>query len=121
MDRRVIDAEVRELRESLLRSPAYARIRKNHKDHSMEVLWRLGVSQVRFQKTLAAPYSGGDATVRAITVEKQARGYQVRDATTRDTFQRSSAILQEQVHEFDNIEKALERVERMMETRAAGV
>lgn len=119
MDRRSIDAEIRELQEGVRRSPACARIRKNHKDHAMEVFWRLGVSQIRFQKTLAAPYAGGDATVRTITIEKQPKGYRVRDATTRDAFQRGAAgeahaVLEERVQEFESLERALEEVERRM-------
>ncbi len=115
MDRKTVDAELRELREGALRSPACARIRKNHRDYSMETFWRLGVSQIRFQKTVAAAYRGGDATVRAITVEKTAAGCRVRDTTTRDAFRGSPAILDERAQEFDDLEKALESAERMME------
>lgn len=120
MDRRAIDAEIRELREGILRSPVCARIRKNRKDYSVEAFWRSGVSQVRFQKTLAAAYPGGDATVRAITVEKGPGGYQVRDTTTRDTFRRGAAggahaVLDEQVRKFESLEKALEEVEKRMD------
>jgi len=117
MDRRAIDTEIRELKDGVSRSPTCARIRKNHKDYSMEVFWRLGVSQVQFQKTLAAPYAGGDATVRAVTVEKIPAGYRVRSVTTRDTFRpEGHEETEEERQEFENLENALERVERLIET-----
>ncbi len=86
----------------------------------MEVFWRLGVSQIRFQKTLAAPYAGGDVTVRTLTIEKQPQGYRVRDATARDTFRRGSAeddhsVVEGRVEEFTSLEKALEAAERLMD------
>lgn len=119
MDRKAIDAEVRELRDAVRRSPACARIRKNHRGYSMEVVWRLGVSMVRFQKTLATSHRGGDATVRTIAVEKVKDGFRVRALTTHDLFQRSSVEdahteTAEGVQHFESLERALERVEQMV-------
>ncbi|MEM3086514.1 MAG: hypothetical protein QXO51_01290 [Halobacteria archaeon] len=119
MDRRAIDAEIRELQEGVRRSPACARLRKSHDDYSMEIFWRLGVSQVRFRKTLAASYAGGDATVRTITVEKTPAGYRVRDVTTRDTFRPADPAGRDEAggecQNFESLERALEWVERMVE------